>query len=149
VHEGLAKLRFPIAAARWLLQQGNIEHRTIHDYGQWIATLTQFFGALELGQIHIGNIVQYQQERSRRAGPRRVNQELGVLRRILTWAGLWKSFGDYYERLPEPARPEPPPPTEARMREMRDALEAVAARRPRRPFLVERSPRRAKKPVPL
>ncbi|HVJ09253.1 MAG TPA: tyrosine-type recombinase/integrase [Acidisarcina sp.] len=72
---------FEVAAQCWLqsrsitdvrpgaLSARYIRERTAEDYGQYIASLTLFFGGMQLGEIGMENIIAYQQARVRGAEP--------------------------------------------------------------------------------
>lgn len=95
---------------------------TQHTYQAYIGSLRLFFGSLALGQIHLGHIRQYQEARitgappflrKRRpnknepigpcpAGPRKVNQELSLLKMILRRADCWtREMEEFYEPFRE------------------------------------------------
>jgi integrase len=91
---------FPDAAKLWLdlmtFRNRNplgrsryIAPRTLKDYCQYAKSLESFFKELQLGQIHIGHIRQYQEIRSETAGSNKINQELGLLERVMKMAGAW------------------------------------------------------------
>jgi integrase len=89
---------FSRAAELWLESRtltGNLDRaqfvsdRTVRDNQQYIKALARFFGALPLGQVHAGHLRQYQLERAAGVGNAKINQELGLLVRILRRAGLW------------------------------------------------------------
>lgn len=83
---------------------------TRRHYTNCINRLTTFFGELNLSEIRIGHIEQYQQLRRagdgglRAAGPSLVNHELNTLSQILARAGLWAPIERHYEplKLPRP-----------------------------------------------
>ncbi len=94
---------FKEAAPLWLASRVKIKPRTRKDYDQYIRALNPFFGDLRLREIHLGHIREFQVERSRSAGPARVNHELSVLAQILKRAGLWTpATAEAYEPLPLP-----------------------------------------------
>jgi integrase len=127
-----ASMRFSEAAQAFLDSlatlddHGRIRYiagRTHKDYKYQLALAGQFFDQLELGRIHIGHFKEYQRRRSsgegfvrrvggRRkgwmevptaAGPKRINDELGLVRRILEAANLWTPQLNYlYRELSEP-----------------------------------------------
>ena len=106
----LASLPFCEAAAIWLeSHRPHIGKGTVRDYEQCIRTLTGFFAALSLREIHIGHFEQYQRARAagvepwnRVAGPSRINHELNTLSQILNRAGLWAPLAVHYHPLPLP-----------------------------------------------
>lgn len=114
---------FTAAATAWLELRslaGNLDHarrvspRTLRDDRQYVRTLAAFFDNIRLDQVHAGHLVQYQIERSQRAGPGKVNQELAALQRILRCAGLWggelrqnfRRMGVPYRDVPRAMSPE-------------------------------------------
>jgi integrase len=85
-----------------------ISKRTFRDYQQYFKTLGIFFDEMKLEDIRPWNIARYQSDRSQgigftriignrkgaepvpsRAGPEKVNAELGVLKRMMLLAGAW------------------------------------------------------------
>lgn len=99
-----------------------IRQTTEKSYRQYVDSLDLFFGNLRLEEIHLGHIRQYQEARvtgappfirKRRpnknvvagpcpASPKKVNQELGTLQRIMRRAGLWsQELEEYYEPFRE------------------------------------------------
>lgn len=106
--EILASYLFPEAAAKWLLtHERHIKAGTVRHYRMCISSLTKFFSAMRLNQIHIGHLEQYQIMRSSgnwlsKAGPSVVNHELNTLSQILARAGLWTDLSPHYKPLPLP-----------------------------------------------
>lgn len=99
--ESFGNLFFPEAARLWLSSRHSIAPQTVRDYQNCIKSLTEFFAALRLSEIHIGHIQEYQN--MRKARPTRANKELGVtLSQILARGGLWKDISPYYEPLQVP-----------------------------------------------
>lgn len=91
---------FKVAAQDWLrsmtftgnVRCGYVAPRTLADYGQYIDTLNGiFFSELPVNEIHVGHLRTYQELRSATAGPNKINQELGILVRIMKSAGVWSS----------------------------------------------------------
>jgi len=99
-----------------------IRDTTKKSYYAYVDSLNLFFGNLPLNQIHLGHIRQYQEARvtgappfirKRRpnknvrpgpcpAQPKKVNQELGVLKRIMSRAVCWtQELDEYYEPFRE------------------------------------------------
>lgn len=77
-----------------------VSPRTLRDDQQYIRALGPIFGPIPLGKIHVGHLRHYQDERSTKAGPNKVNQELSLLGRVLRRAGLWdKTFERGYQPL--------------------------------------------------
>jgi hypothetical protein len=98
----LASLSFSDAAEEWLVQHRRyIAARTIADYQQYIKALSQFF-KMQLSEIHIGHIREYQDWRGKAAGATRINAELSALQQILKEAGLWKDISGLYKPFPVP-----------------------------------------------
>lgn len=100
-------LHFVEATEYWLNGRRSISPETRRDYENCIKPLTPFFGQLVLTDIHIGHVQSYQDERSKKVGPVRVNRELGVvLAGVLDRAGLWEPIKRFYEplRLPKKKR---------------------------------------------
>lgn len=102
------KLTFAQAAERWInsrtMSPGGraryISPRTLSDLQQYIRALNRKFGEVQLSDIHIGLLREYQVERSQTCGPNKINQELGTLLRIMKRAGAWKrKLEECYERL--------------------------------------------------
>lgn len=104
IHDPQFALRpFSEAAPLWLASRVKIKPRTRKDYEQYIRALTPFFGKLPLREIHLGHIRQFQLERSKCAGPARVNHELSLLGQVLKRGGLWTpATEEAYEPLPLP-----------------------------------------------
>jgi integrase len=99
-----------------------ITQRTEKSYHQYIDSLNLFFGNLRLDQIHLGHLRQYQEARVTGAAPfirkrrpnknvvagpcpcapKKVNQELSILKTIMSRAGCWThELGEYYEPFKE------------------------------------------------
>ena len=106
----LAALAFGEAAKVWFeSHRMYIGPGTVRHYENCIRALTPFFAELQLAQIHIGHIEQYQKMRSsgnglHQAGPSCINHELNTLSQILERAGLWAPLAPNYKplRLPRP-----------------------------------------------
>jgi integrase len=98
--ELFGRLAFRDAAPIWLHDhKDRIAPKTYAGYEFYLKALTRFFGALELGNIHVGHVRAYQQERSRGAGPSCVNHEINTLKQILGRAGLWSEIAKFYRPL--------------------------------------------------
>ena len=98
-----AQRPFKEAAPLWLASRVKIKPRTRKDYEQYIRALNPFFGELRLKNIHLGHLRQFQIERSKFAGPARVNHELSLLGQVLKRAGVWTpATEEAYEPLPLP-----------------------------------------------
>lgn len=97
---------FSEAAQLWLDSRdlgGNLDQarfvkpRTLQGDREYIRALNKFFASIPLGEIHIGHLRSYQEERSchpgRKAGATiksvKINQELSTLIRIMRRAGSW------------------------------------------------------------
>lgn len=98
-----------------------IRERTRGSYEQYLDSLELFFSVLRLNEIHIGHIRAYQvarvagaapfirkrrphdeAEKSCPASPKKTNQELGLLRKVLRRAKCWTSeLQELYQPLPE------------------------------------------------
>lgn len=124
-----AELSFTEAASVWLdfctlpSNVGTVGNRRIKDntevsYRQYCDSLTLFFGRMPIGNIHHGNIREYQRARLSGAEPfirrrrpheppapspvkaKKVNQELGVLRRVMREGNVWTSeLENTYKRM--------------------------------------------------
>jgi len=82
-----------------------VSERTIWDYEQYVRALNRFFQQTPLNQIHIGMVREYHRLRSighdpddpqgvkweRPAGPNKINQEIGLLCRVMRFAGAWSN----------------------------------------------------------
>lgn len=92
-------LTFEVAAQRWLESHSNsIRPSTIRCYKQYVASLSEFFRGMRLSEIDTDKIREYQQWRSKRACPTRLNGEIAsVLRAVLKHAGLWKHLEEFYK----------------------------------------------------
>jgi integrase len=86
--------------------------RTLHDFEQYLDALGRMFDDLVLQDIHQGHLRQYQElraagklgsptcEKVLEVGPNKINQELGILIRMLKRAGLWQDeHTELYARL--------------------------------------------------
>ena len=74
--------------------------RTLRDYQQYIQAPSKFFGGMRLDQIDKVLLRGYQIQRNAQAGANKINQELGVVRRILRDAGLWTpELAQHYKPL--------------------------------------------------
>lgn len=97
MHEGISNdLTFDAAAQAWLVlmtfsgHRGSyVAKRTLWDFAQYIRALNKFFAKVVIATIHLGHIRNYQVQRSATAGPNKINQELGLLVRVLKAANLW------------------------------------------------------------
>lgn len=97
-------LCFDDAAQHWLeiKKLHTRKTRTIEMYGWYIRNLSKVFGGLLLAQIHIGHVLEYQQQRRLEAGPSCVNHEINTLSQILRHADLWDLIKKNYKPLPLP-----------------------------------------------
>jgi integrase len=120
--ENLSRLFFPEAAAEWFRTRRGLSEASRRNYHEHIRNLTAFFGKMRLREIHIGNIVSYQEERqaeirtSRRHrarlspdapplesdGASRINHEVSCLGQVMAQAGLWEGIKRFYNPLPLP-----------------------------------------------
>lgn len=84
--------------------------KTQQCYGDYRKALSRFFGQLELGQIHIGHIIEYRKQRMagwktptgkfmHGAGPNLINHEIDALRQLMQQAGCWARIQDRYKQL--------------------------------------------------
>jgi integrase len=99
-----------------------IRKTTEHSYRQYVSSLNLFFGNLSLAHIHLGHLRQYQEARvsgsppfvrKRRPNknvepapcpvtPKKVNQELSILKMIMRRAGCWaQEMDDFYQPFRE------------------------------------------------
>jgi len=97
-------LSFDKAAEHWLeiKKLHTRKPRTIEMYEWYIRNLSRMFGELLLSQIHIGHVLEYQQQRRQTAGPSCVNHELNTLAQILRHGDLWDLIKKNYKPLPLP-----------------------------------------------
>ena len=97
-------LSFDEAAQHWLeiKKVHTRKPRTIEMYEWYIRNLSRVFGGLLLSQIHIGHVLEYQQQRRQTAGPSCVNHEINTLSQILRHADLWDLIKRHYKPLPLP-----------------------------------------------
>ena len=80
-----------------------VSPRTLRDDREYIRTLCKFFNGIPLGKFHEGHLACYATDRALKAGPGKINQELGMLRLVLREAGLWTAeMQKSYHRLPVP-----------------------------------------------
>lgn len=122
-----ASMSFSEAATKFLnsratlTTRGRVQYvapRTFRDLQSYLHTLGKFFGALRLDQIHAGHLRSYQHARangdgfSRRLGDRelktfagaaKINDELGVLKRLMMSAEAWtRELDSLYLPVQEP-----------------------------------------------
>lgn len=97
-------LSFDDAAQHWLeiKKLHTRKPRTMEMYEWYIRNLSKVFGGLLLSQIHIGHVLEYQQQRRQGAGPSCVNHEINTLSQILKYADLWDLIQKHYRPLPLP-----------------------------------------------
>lgn len=116
---------FRIAAQAWIASRSfaGVRHRfiaprTLADEKQWIDSLNKFFADLQLSEIHAGHIRTYQEQRAKGelsepnprwakrglgAGPQKINQEIGLLIRIMKRANCWtEELNNAYEPFQQP-----------------------------------------------
>ncbi len=129
-----AEQTFYAASLLWLSQNtfdsglegiGYIRPNTEHSYVQYIRTLNLVFAEQELGKIHFLHLREYQRLRVRGdapfirkrrphdqeprpcpASPKKVNQELALLRRIMIYANCWSREHELYYRPLQESVPE-------------------------------------------
>lgn len=97
-------LPFRQAAQQWLeiKKLHSRKPRTLEMYAWYIKNLEKTFGDLLLSQVHIGHILEYQQQRRMTVGPSCVNHEINTLGQILRYADLWDLIEKHYRPLPMP-----------------------------------------------
>lgn len=97
-------LTFEEAAQHWLeiKKLHTRKARTIEMYQWYIRNLGRSFAGVQLSQIHIGHVLEYQQKRRLVAGPSCVNHEVNTLSQILRYAELWDLVAKHYKPLPLP-----------------------------------------------
>lgn len=95
-------MQFTEAASLWLSDHAQyIKPGTLRVYKQYVKSLSEFFGALPLGKMHIGHVRAYQRARLERAGHTRINAEVqSALIPMLREVNLWKGIADVYRALP-------------------------------------------------
>jgi len=91
------KIKAPGSRSRY------VSERTIWDYEQYVRALSRFYELTPLNQIGLGHIREYHRLRSighdpddpagvkweQPAGPNKINQEIGLLVRVMRFAGAW------------------------------------------------------------
>jgi integrase len=98
----IAEMTFHSASEEWLLQHKRyIAERTYGDYQQYLKPLREFF-RMNMREIHIGHIREYQDWRAEKAGATRINMEGSTLQQILKEANLWEPMAPHYKPLPIP-----------------------------------------------
>lgn len=97
-------LEFGEAAQHWLeiKKLHTRKPRTMEMYEWYIRNLSKVFGGLVLSQIHIGHVLEYQQQRRQMVGASCVNHEINTLAQILSYADLWDLIKKHYRQLPLP-----------------------------------------------
>jgi integrase len=96
----LSKMGFEDAGRAWLeTRRFHLSPRTFEDYGNYIKTLSGFFGEMRLPEIDGDQVRAYQRARRLRAGAGLINKECGVLMMMRERIGL--PLTDY-QRLREP-----------------------------------------------
>jgi integrase len=102
----LTQLDFRRAAEAWLeTRKHHLAPRTFEDYGNYIKTLSAFFGEMRLPEIDGDQVRAYQRSRRIRAGAGIINKECGVLTMMRERIGM--PLTDY-QRLKEPKDYESP-----------------------------------------
>jgi integrase len=111
-HEAMAMEAYPINQTLpmhegldiWFRQHiSAIKPNTIRSYQNHKKPLIASFGHLRLEEITIGHIRSYQRERSEKAGPYLINNELSMLQQIFK-EGRWKYLREFYKPLSLPKR---------------------------------------------
>src|SRR6185437_3299159 len=89
-----ADLRLSKAAAEWTAHKSLfVGERTLQDYRNSTKTLLKYFGNIKLTDVTIHHFRNHQVVRRQQGtGPTAINHELGVLRQILRFFGLWAGF---------------------------------------------------------
>jgi integrase len=103
--EQFSTLPFSEAVPLWLNEE-EIYHadkpKTMKSYRDYVARLLMIFRDIPLAEIHIGHLREYQRTRKSDYHPRSINNDLGLLSRVLKKAGLWKPLSEIYRPLPVP-----------------------------------------------
>jgi len=95
---------FSVAAKEWLEEEETYhpdKPKTLKSYGDYVKRLEVLF-TMRLNEIHIGHIKEYQREMKKKYHPRSVNNDIGVLSRVLRKAELWEPIRPLYRPLPVP-----------------------------------------------
>jgi integrase len=92
------KLIFSEAADWWLHERRDrVSDRTFGQYVYYVRRLRQFFGGLTLGNIHIGHVESYVEDRLGNVDASLVRHEISCLGQIMTRAGLWSEIKRHYK----------------------------------------------------
>jgi integrase len=97
-----AGLRLREAAEEWVAHKTLfVGHETLANYRHDSQTLLKFLGNIKLTDITIQHFRHYQVTRRQQGvGPVAINHELGALRQILRFFGLWRdSISQFYKQL--------------------------------------------------
>lgn len=97
-------LPFSEAAGHWLEMKRlhARKNRTMEMYQWYVRNLEKKFGSIPLTEIHIGHVLEYQQQRRATAGASCVNHEINTLSQVLRYAELWELIAKHYKPLPLP-----------------------------------------------
>lgn len=112
----LAAMEFPKAAKVYIdANRHRWRKKSLIGFESHARAMPRFFGAARLDTIHIGHILEYQNQRITNSGsiwpnpvgPGLVNHELSFLRRLLKAANLWRRNDEAYRplRLPQSKKP--------------------------------------------
>jgi integrase len=77
-----------------------LRERTWRDYLYFTKRLIDFFGTKRLPEITADHLRKYQRLRSEKGDPNKINQELGIVVRMLKRIGTWEKIGLGYQPLP-------------------------------------------------
>lgn len=123
----LQELPFEKAAEIWLEHKKiYTKAKTIASYRDYIARLEQAFTGMQLRDIHIGHIEEYQKRNRDLYHPTVVNHDTNTLSQILRKADRWDKIRPHYHALPVPKWQPPKVLTE----EQEDAFFKLAASSP-------------------
>ena len=99
-----ARLTFIEAADKYLLSRKlELAPASLKKEKQSLVKLKEYFGPTRINRISAEQVINYREWRAATCGPAIINQEAGVLRRILTRGKLWASLADDIRPLKEPA----------------------------------------------
>jgi integrase len=95
-----AEMSFSEACDLWMEQHKlYIRESTLSAYEKNRKPLRAFFGNLVLGDIHIGHIRTYQEQRKQVAGAYLINAEMSCFQMVLKEAGFWEPISKLYKPL--------------------------------------------------
>jgi len=102
---GLAKRErplFPVAAKEWFATKRNLSPLGARYYRQYMSKLSRYFGNRLITDISAEDIAALQRKRqSERLSGRQINAEVGTLRAILRYYGLWAYISGRISMLPQ------------------------------------------------